>query len=123
MLVLIEEEFGWKYWRWDYPGTLDELRRDWKAGRIPNGLGYVRTTPGFLGQIAEIDPIAEYWNSLEAKGMTDWLTNADEECVVEELFREWDRFTAGFDARIDIHEDEDTFMRIGGEVLPWLLKE
>lgn len=33
--VLIEEEYGFRYWRWLYPESAQQLRDDFKNGIIP----------------------------------------------------------------------------------------
>lgn len=33
--VSVEEEYGYRLWTWDYPGTVEELVADWKAGVAP----------------------------------------------------------------------------------------
>jgi hypothetical protein len=125
MLIFVDEEYGWKYHRWDYPGTSEDLREDWKAGRIPPGLGYVRSEPGFRGTIEEIEPMGEFWARLEIEtaGMSDDEADAfmaaNEERIMEGLGGEWARFLAGFGAQADIHEEDDSALSIGDEVLPW----
>ena len=128
LLVFIEEEYGWRYWRWEYPGTADELRADWKAGRVPKDLGYVASVPGFRGTITEIEPMADYWERVEAgtEGLSDEaalaVIDANEKELVEELGREWSKFLAGFGAQAHIHEEDDTWLQIGDEMLPWPFK-
>jgi len=123
MLVFIDEEYGWRYWCWDYPGTADELRADWQAGRIPQHLGYVAITPGFRGTITEIEPLKSYWDRLEAEGNEEWDLDEEKfEEAVGALGREWDKFLAGYGAQMDIHEEDDSCLRIGDETLPWPFK-
>ena len=33
--VVIEEEYGYRYWTWAYPGSEQELINDFKEGKIP----------------------------------------------------------------------------------------
>lgn len=35
--VLCEEECGYAFWLWSYPGTKEELVRDWELGKSPAG--------------------------------------------------------------------------------------
>ena len=35
MLVLLEEEYGFRYWAWNYAGTKADLLRDWLEGIAP----------------------------------------------------------------------------------------
>ena len=128
MLIFIEEEFGWRHWRWDYPGSESELRLDWRAGRIPPGIGYVSGVAGFRGTIEEVEPAAEHSHKLEdaTAGMSDAevgkYLDENEELLRSDLIKEWGRFLAGFDAKAHIHEDEDTTLTIGDETLPWVLR-
>ena len=126
MLVFIDEEYGWRYWSWDYPGTADELRADWQAGCIPPGLGYVGRTPGFRGTATEIEPMKSYWDRLEAETKGDEEWDLDEEKfdeAIEALGREWDKFMAKFGAQIHIHEEDDSSLQIvGSDAIPWPFK-
>jgi hypothetical protein len=120
VLIFIDEEYGWRYWRWDYPGTPDELRADWQAGRIPPGLGYVGRTPSFRGTITEIEPMKPYWDRLEAEG-DEWDLDEEKfEATVEALGRGWDKFLSEYDVQMDIHEEDDSSLRIGDITVPWV---
>jgi hypothetical protein len=124
MRIFIDEEYGWRYWCWDYPGTADELRADWEAGRIPPGLGYVGRTPGFRGTATEIEPMKSYWDRLEAETKGDEEWDLDEEKFDEAigaLGKEWDKFLSEYDAQMDIHEEDDSSLRIGDLTVPWML--
>lgn len=122
--VFITEECGWRFHAWDYPGTLGELRADWAAGRIPEDLGYVAVTPGFRGSIKEIEPIGDYIDArmAETDGMSDDEVFAyfeARQAIDDEMDEEWAKFMAVFGAQMDIHEEDDSFLKIGEEILPW----
>lgn len=35
--VLVVEEYGFRNWIWEFPGSKEELIRDWKKGARPDG--------------------------------------------------------------------------------------
>lgn len=35
LIILMNEEYGYREWCWSYPGTEEELIEDWKRGLIP----------------------------------------------------------------------------------------
>lgn len=125
MRIFIDEEYGWRYWSWAYPGTAAELRADWEAGRIPPGIGYVAATPSFRGMVTEIEPLAPYWARLEQEsvGLSDdqimAAIDAKGSKMMNEIGEEWDKFLSAYDAQADIHEEDDSSLQIGDLILPW----
>jgi hypothetical protein len=113
MLVYMEEEFGFRHWCWDYPGTGDGLKADWAAGRIPPNLGYVGTAEGFLGTVKEIDtPLAHLCcEDDDVFAMSD-----------EQVAEEWRKAMDKYGAYIHVHEDQDSYLMVGGECLSWSRK-
>lgn len=45
MKIFIEEEYGYAYYLWDYPGSIEELIADYRAGRAPSGVEYDDSMP------------------------------------------------------------------------------
>lgn len=43
--VFVVEEYGYAYHIWEYPGTVDELVADYRAGRAPFGVEYDNSMP------------------------------------------------------------------------------
>lgn len=35
--ILVVEEYGYRNWVWEFPGSKEELIRDWQAGQRPDG--------------------------------------------------------------------------------------
>lgn len=35
VVVIVDEEYGYRHWLWIYPGTKEELIADWKVGKAP----------------------------------------------------------------------------------------
>ena len=51
--ILLEEEYGYRTWLWEYPGTKEQLIADWKAGRAP--MNFFDPSQGnFEGTMTEI---------------------------------------------------------------------
>lgn len=99
MKVFIDEEYGYRYWTWHFPGTMDELIAEWKAGQTPRGVGYVYSKE-FLGTI-------EQAGTPESPEEHD---ETNEEAIVENLGKEWDKFFSAHDARCFIHEEDDSWL-------------
>lgn len=56
--VFIREEYGYRYWRWDYSGTHEELIADWKAGLAP--LNFFDPSVGeYKGTMTQLDAAAD----------------------------------------------------------------
>ncbi len=113
MRVYIDEEYGWKLWVWTYPGTPEELVADWKAGRVP-ALGYLQKSGGFRSLSLE--------RLEEPKcGNGPWAGEEEEAEWYEAMRAEWDRIMGTMDAFCHLHEEDDSWLKIGpgGEVLRW----
>lgn len=56
MLVFVEEEYGYRSWLWEYPGTPETLVTDFKSGRFPSDFfdpseGAGEAYPGTMTQV------------------------------------------------------------------------
>lgn len=120
--VLIEEEYGYRYWSWSFPGTAEELVAEWKAGRTPNGIGYVYCGE-FKGTITQIpEPICTLTPEEEALPVDAELSpERHAECLTE-LENKWRDLFAQHDAFAFIHEPEDSWIMTevdGAKKIPW----
>lgn len=52
--ILLEEEYGYRTWLWEYPGTKEQLIADWKAGRAPMNFFDPSQGKAFIGTMTEI---------------------------------------------------------------------
>lgn len=57
--IFISEEYGYRSWSWDYPGTKEELIADWKAKRRPVDFWGAKET-GYLGIVAPAAMLDEH---------------------------------------------------------------
>lgn len=125
MRIFIDEEYGYREWTWDFPGTVEELIAEWKAGRIPP-VGYVHgrefrgtcepaDTPRpdpYLGvteemYLADPDKYDEaYLSSPES------LENIEDTDEFREYCKLWEVFFSKYDAECHVHEEEDSVLRI-----------
>ena len=82
--VFVEEEYGYRYWIWEYPGTKEELIADWKAHKAPLCYFDPRNSK-FEGELksADIDhrdvKIADIENGCDAYAHVHW----DEDTVLK----------------------------------------
>lgn len=114
--ILIAEEYGFRDWLWTYPGTIQELVADWKAGRRPLYPGrYARhgqATTGLRCFSGEIDLV--YWDR-------DYYMGADrEEHVYRRLVLAETQSTIDcirnendLDGTAHVHEEDDSYLRVG----------
>lgn len=112
MKVFIEEEYGYRYWVWDFPGTASELVSEWCAGHVPP-VGYVYG-PQYRGSItpaedADFDPatpgfgFAAYCHIHEPEDSelcvegttTGWKAPVDHTYVWQDLMRQLAEQTNG----------------------------
>ena len=79
--VQITEEYGYREWVWEYPGSLIDLLTDWRAGNVPLledhltdqekvKLGGIRSYKGNLIRLASVSP-QETWDAYAHIHMTD----------------------------------------------------
>lgn len=111
--IFVNEEYGYASHTWNFPGTVDELIAEWKAGRIPH-VGYVFGKE-FMGSLEpaetpHFDPYPgvsdeEYFNN------PDKYPDKDED--IEELCRMWDAFLAKYDGECFVHEETDSWLNVG----------
>lgn len=82
MKILIEVEFGYAFHLWDFPGTVDELIADWRAGRAPSlrpilatmppSFDFAAPYPHFRGTLeSNIEPDATMRDQADARIYTD----------------------------------------------------
>lgn len=65
--ILIEEEYGYRYWIWTHPGTKEELLTDWNKGEAPLDFFNPRNSSfkGSLEQIQTPEVIRGAWKEVE----------------------------------------------------------
>lgn len=49
--ILLEEEYGYRYWCWEFPGTKEELIADWTDGKIP-----IANSKNYRGKLKKLTP-------------------------------------------------------------------
>lgn len=104
LVVAVQEEYGYREWLWVYPGTVEELRADWEAGRAPTNFFNPRNGNyrGTMVLIADED-----WNE-EGEAITNPYGTRDELDAVS-----WAASRAGLSAHV--HVEDDTYLNIHGE--------
>lgn len=100
MLVIhVSEEYGYREWVWYYPGTVDDLKRDWNARRAP----YARARGA--NQRLGVDRDAKYRGVIL-------------EIDTDDFFDKGSAIIA-FDATAHFHMDDDTRIKIANERRNW----
>jgi len=117
--IFIEEEYGYAYHTWNFPGSVEELIAEWKAGRIPH-VGYVFGKE-FRGTCEPVEtPEFEPYPGVSDE---EYLANPDKypdkEEDLQELCRMWEVFLSRYDAECHIHEEDDSSLKIGNQRIPW----
>jgi hypothetical protein len=75
--VFIDEEYGYRYWIWTYPGTAEELIEDWKKGNAP--LNFFDPSVGnYKGTMFELG------------AMKDVLEEMDKAEIKAHIHEDWD---------------------------------
>ena len=90
--VFIEEEYGYAYYTWDYPGFMQSLISDWNKGRMP-----------FEGHAGLIQEIRLSESLMDDDALNDYFARAR-------------KAQASADATVYLHEIEDTKLVVGGKV-------
>lgn len=54
LVIWVEEEYGYRDWRWDYPGTVEELVADWNDGLAPTNF-FDPSDGNYRGTMTEVD--------------------------------------------------------------------
>jgi hypothetical protein len=85
MKIYICEEYGYREWIWDYPGTVEELISDWKAGIAP--LNFMNPSEGTY------------------RGTMIQITDDDLESVNIKVM---------FPIRGHVHMEDDTYLEVDG---------
>ena len=110
MKVFISEEYGWKSWVWDFPGSTEELIRDFRAGRTPSRVGYFETRGRGTIAPAEMPHV-----DLVAEGLTE-----ERELQLEgELQGMWEVYMRQFEAQCMLHEEDDSYLQVDGKSYRW----
>jgi hypothetical protein len=103
--IWITEEYGYREWIWEYPGTQEELIADWAAGKAP--LNFFNPSSGagelYKGTMTQFD-ICEL---MDVDGFKLLLLGGDSTQEVMERI--------GAVGRAHVHEEEDTWLSINGE--------
>ena len=53
--IILQEEYGFRWWKWLYDGTKEELISDWIAGNAPLTCGANGLLGEFRGELIEVD--------------------------------------------------------------------
>lgn len=83
--ILVVEEYGYRHWWWDHPGSIEEVVKDWEAGRGPTNF-FDPSEGAYAGTMTEIqteeDLDAAYEFDKTAKVRAHVHENTDTEMTV-----------------------------------------
>jgi hypothetical protein len=97
LVVALEEEYGYRYWLWVYPGTVEQLKADWKRGHAP--MDFFDPSEGcYEGTMVEVTTELDTVEGTSERPLWPIFLAADK---------------AGLYAHV--HEPEDTFLLVQGE--------
>ena len=118
--VFVEEEYGYRYWTWNFPGTVDELIAEWKAGRIPS-VGYIYRGE-FKGTCEQVETPS--FDPFPGVSDEEYLAHpekydVEDEALLKELGGMWDVFLSKYDATCHIHEESDSVLSINEKRFSW----
>lgn len=107
MKIFIREEYGYRYWSWNFPSSQEDLVSEWRAGRTPRGIGFVGHRE-YLGSIEEV-----------------FVPDIDPDLYSDEEFnvivaKQWEEILKGFDCSCHIHEEDDSYLFLpNGNEIDW----
>ena len=122
LTVLIEEEYGYKYWCWEFPGSKEDLIADWKSGKIP-----ITNTKNYRGKLKKLTPDEVEIHHFNPKYDGLWIKGADQMSEEErnKIFNSpeykalQDQFTKDLDekwpVRCHIFRADDTYLIVDGK--------
>lgn len=105
--ILISEEYGYREWLWTFPGTVEEVIEEWKAGRVPG----ICSRRRIKGEVDRVDWRADPDGEAHRAVLTLWDTGEVVECIrYVHRIQPW---PGAADGVAHVHEFDDSELKIG----------
>jgi hypothetical protein len=127
--VWIVEEYGYRHWVWEHPGTLADVVSDWQNGTCPVNFMGLREGVGYRGSCVEFRPSDDVWERAEAMVKDIDVDEMSENhpfvvaaVAMLEVENSHEAIMArhGFHATAHVHEHDDTALTADGvKYGPW----